>query len=613
MQSGDGGWRARSFVTELDDLSEEDKKRLGQGRAEFEIAMTGLSLLAFVSAGHTTHEGEHTETVQRGAQFLTERIVDYGRFETTATHYMYSHAIATQALCELYAYTADPYIGIAAQLCVDFLAYAQDPKEGGWRYEAKQRGDTSVTGWVVMALNSAYKARLDVAGFRSALSFLDGVTHDGYYRVGYVSKSDGGTNRLGSVGSLIRLFLTGRVDDSRITLNAERMLRQLPQQGREDFYYWYYGTLVMFQVGGRYWEAWNAALVPTLLGAQVSKERSPFTGSWPPRGDWSGEGGRIYQTALGVLMLTTYYRYDRQRTPRVHPYSGDVSKEARPFLELLREDTDDFSSAVTERKMIDQFGPALVPELVRTLRAEGEEQPFRRRLARALVLCAAPRHESVLLALLEEEQDHLVAEHVVRALESVSSVRSVPALVKHLKHGRAQVRAYAAEALGRIGDPQAAEALAARLAEEKDGNTRKRIEGALVKLAHRESIALVLDDALAPEHPGRLRIQERLALFESSGLAKLLLARRDEERVLYRRILEAIREHEDGAPIPVLLVALESDDLDTRAEANKLLVALTKVDHKFDPAGDDSARRQALNRWAVWWREHFAEFGAEED
>ena len=23
-------------------------------------------------------------------------------------------------------------------------------------------------------------------------------------------------------------------------------------------YYWYYGTLAMYQMGGRYWRAWNA-------------------------------------------------------------------------------------------------------------------------------------------------------------------------------------------------------------------------------------------------------------------------------------------------------------------------------------------------------------------
>ncbi len=39
---------------------------------------------------------------------------------------------------------------------------AQDPIGGGWRYEPHQPGDTSVTGWQLMALKSGQMAYLTV-------------------------------------------------------------------------------------------------------------------------------------------------------------------------------------------------------------------------------------------------------------------------------------------------------------------------------------------------------------------------------------------------------------------------------------------------------------------
>ena len=34
-------------------------------------------------------------------------------------------------------------------------------------------------------------------------------------------------------------------------------------------------------------------------------------GSWPPSDQWSSRGGRIYCTALAVLTLEVYYRFQR--------------------------------------------------------------------------------------------------------------------------------------------------------------------------------------------------------------------------------------------------------------------------------------------------------------
>jgi hypothetical protein len=84
--------------------------------------------------------------------------------------------------------------------------------------------------------------------------------------------------------------------------------RQAPQR---DAYYWYYATQVMFQMQGDHWQAWNNHLRPLLVDSQV--QQGPLAGSWDPKGAvadrWGVEGGRLYVTAMHLLMLEVYYRH----------------------------------------------------------------------------------------------------------------------------------------------------------------------------------------------------------------------------------------------------------------------------------------------------------------
>ncbi len=83
-------------------------------------------------------------------------------------------------------------------------------------------------------------------------------------------------------------------------------------------YYSYYGTLAMFNQGGDGWDEWNDHLRAALLTAQdrsvdARDRRRHSYGSFPAFGRrwgrWGRVGGRVYSTALGVLMLESYYRY----------------------------------------------------------------------------------------------------------------------------------------------------------------------------------------------------------------------------------------------------------------------------------------------------------------
>ena len=79
-------------------------------------------------------------------------------------------------------------------------------------------------------------------------------------------------------------------------------------KAQANLYFWYYGTLAMFRVGGDEWKRWNVAMKETLLPAQAED------GSWKPISIYAEyaqdtDRERVYTTALCVLTLEVYYRY----------------------------------------------------------------------------------------------------------------------------------------------------------------------------------------------------------------------------------------------------------------------------------------------------------------
>jgi hypothetical protein len=132
---------------------------------------------------------------------------------------------------------------------------------------------------------------------------------------------DAGAERAGLVPvALLGLVLCGEhLDSPRVRLLADAALRNPPDdRGRRDFqetgqslYYWYYGTLALFHLGGTWWEAWNPAMKELLL--RLQRTDGHRAGSWDPDPSWIGDsGGRVYATAIAVLTLEVYYRV----TPR---------------------------------------------------------------------------------------------------------------------------------------------------------------------------------------------------------------------------------------------------------------------------------------------------------
>ena len=88
---------------------------------------------------------------------------------------------------------------------------------------------------------------------------------------------------------------------------GEYLLAELPGEGDANFYYWYYGTLGLYQTRSAAWDQWNTAMQRELLTRQ--RKSGDLAGSWDPDTVWGGYGGRVYTTALATLCLEVYYRF----------------------------------------------------------------------------------------------------------------------------------------------------------------------------------------------------------------------------------------------------------------------------------------------------------------
>jgi hypothetical protein len=336
-QNPDGSWGATNHVNHC-----VGAKCAGVGDESYDTGLTSLAILAYLGAGYThLSKDEHDdamnpgrklrfgEVVKSGLKWLMTRQDPEGCVGGRGTKYMYNHTIAALALSEAFGMTATMNFRGPAQQAIDFLVAAQNP-DRGWRY-TKQCGDndTSVTGWAVMALKSAELSDLSVpaAAYEKARRWLDEATEpSGYYRVGYNARNSGkvfvpGKNdsyvhheSMTAVGVLCRIFM--RKDKRDPALGGVALLvADLPVTKTDwtDYYYWYYGSLALFQYdgpNGPHWKKWEAAMRDALVPHQKTGKDGCANGSWSSDDErWGFEGGRVYATAINALTLEVYYRY----------------------------------------------------------------------------------------------------------------------------------------------------------------------------------------------------------------------------------------------------------------------------------------------------------------
>jgi hypothetical protein len=272
-------------------------------------AITSLSVMAFLAAGHVPGEGPYGNTVEKGVRWVLRVQQPNGLFAANHNHEMYHHGICTLMLAEVAGMTEGPLaLEVKGRLekAVALILRAQRRAgihRGGWRYTVGgMDGDMSVTGWQLLALRAAKNLGCDVPAERIDMA-VQYVKRCRDPRTGGFCYMPGGGLTIPCTGTgILCLEVCGKGQHrTRDALQAGSVLLAHPPawNGPHFCYSVYYCSQAMFQLGNNYWSFFRPKLHKVLLDSQQAN------GCWQANDGY----GPNYSTAMAVLALAVEYRF----------------------------------------------------------------------------------------------------------------------------------------------------------------------------------------------------------------------------------------------------------------------------------------------------------------
>lgn len=325
QQRPEGYWDASEYSSGQVGIDRDGIDRKFAGR-DSDTGVTALAVLAFLGKMNTVDEGIYSENVKSALRWLIRQQKTKkwpnddqtsGYLGGNATQFagMYCHGMATFALAEAYAVSKESdeaqFLREPLEKALNFIFVTQID-DGGWRYvKGQPDGDMSIFGWQLMALKSAEAAGLEIP-FETKhrmTKFLDARRMGRYGGLAGYRAGEPPSPPMTAEALFCRQILGLDANKTAADEAVRYLLANRPSRSTLNLYYWYYGTLAMFQRGGKDWEAWNDATRDLIISEQ--RTVGPLAGSWDPRGVWGSYGGRVYSTAVATLSLEVYYRYIR--------------------------------------------------------------------------------------------------------------------------------------------------------------------------------------------------------------------------------------------------------------------------------------------------------------
>ena len=338
-QGEDGRWDADGFPARCAGTG---PKCGGVGKGQhgedspcpFDDAVSGLATLAFLGNGHLPGA-----VVARGAVVAHGAVVEKALAALSTAADPWAVPIAVQAFAEAEAMERrGRFLARAREGAARLLAARG--ADGAWGYATGMRSGSDVpcSGFVVQALVAARDVGVELPAdlaskadaFLSSLEEKNGrlaYLLDGR-SFGYTPTSanahtaaairellevgTGGARHRAHMGLLAKEAPVWKISFKEVEVPGQGRMKV--QVGHLSLYQWWYGTMAEFQAGGEGWSAWYGKAKSALLGHQ-RKTSECARGSWDPEGTYERQtGGRVFATALAVLILEEPWRHRRLGT-----------------------------------------------------------------------------------------------------------------------------------------------------------------------------------------------------------------------------------------------------------------------------------------------------------
>jgi hypothetical protein len=278
------------------------------------VAVTSLSALAFMAAGHQPNRGVYGQVVTDTVRYVIAQNRDrnYPGFLNcpTGTPFgpMYGHGFGTLFLAEVSGMVQDADLRQRVQdtlhAAVQLIVKTQNA-EGGWRYTpASREADISVTICQIMALRAARNAGVFVpkTTVDRCVEYVKNCQdrREGWFR--YMAQGGPGERDAfaRTAAGVVALNTAGiysgpEVENGLEYLRKKRPTRHMMMRGdRPDMYYFYghyYAVQAMWTAGGSYWKEWFPVIREELTKTQLSD------------GSWIDQICSHYATAMACIIL----------------------------------------------------------------------------------------------------------------------------------------------------------------------------------------------------------------------------------------------------------------------------------------------------------------------
>lgn len=277
------------------------------GRPQFEVALTGLSLMALLQEEDRTDAGQ--AAVDRAVGYLVSQQDDAGRIGPAFDAELYNQGIATLALVRAYQARRTEALRKVLDKSLVRMESLQNP-DGGWGYQntMDKESNMSMTLWQVEALRLAGKAGWESGRERAArgLRWMTRmVSRNGSFGYRQPGDVEGKSQTLTAMGAM---SLADGGEGFLLSPEVSRAVREQVARvadGMEpdmDYYRRYFLAATLKKMGEEPAAVRRLTdLRKQLVARQVGD--GVYRGSWPADDQWGSAGGRVYATAMASLSL----------------------------------------------------------------------------------------------------------------------------------------------------------------------------------------------------------------------------------------------------------------------------------------------------------------------